>query len=173
MTMEERNYLFEEKTHLINNTMHRHRALIRACRMEDADVYQQLSLRLINALNKYAPAKCPNIDAYLMLQLRYELLEMKAGSKLTSVTGSPKKGFSLISLDAREMAGYPVEDFVHAEPSHLLWLENEINTLPATQKSAISRILSGRRIFSNNKALRAARFRIKERLAFSARLQCA
>jgi len=173
MTMEDRNYLFEEKAYLVNVTMNKHRALIRACRMEDDDVYQQLSIRLLNAIDKYDPAKCPNMDAYLMLQLRYEIWNMKACSKLTGVSGAPKKGFSTISLDAREAAGYPAQDPHDADPTNVLWLKQEIRSLPAAQKSAIFRLLSGERVGGRNKALIAARHRIKERLEFSGRLQAA
>ncbi len=173
MTVEDRNYLFEEKAYLINVTMNKHYRLIRACRMEDDDVYQQLSLRLVKALDKYEYAKCPNIDAYLMLQLRYELLGRKACSKLTGVTGAPKKGFSLISLDARDAAGRPVTAPVYSDAANVLWLEREIDTLPTDQKSALSRLLSGKRVNSRNKSLQAARLRIRDRLMFAGRLQFA
>jgi DNA-directed RNA polymerase specialized sigma24 family protein len=135
--------------------------------MEHDDVYQQLSLRLVNALDKYDYAKCPNMDAYIMLQLRYELLNMKACSKRTGVSGAPKMGFSLLSLDAKDAAGYPAKAPAYSDASSALWLEREIDSLPAEQKSALSRLLSGKRVNGRNKALQAARLRIRERLEFT------
>ena len=85
MSIEDRNYLFEEKVYLVNVTMNKYRGLIRACRMEDEDVYQELSLRLLNAIADYSPAKCPDMDAYLMLQMRCCLLNLKAHSKRAGV----------------------------------------------------------------------------------------
>jgi hypothetical protein len=173
MTRDDRNFYFEEKEHLINMTVNRHRALIRACRLEDDDVYQQLSVRLLDAVEKYDPAKCPNMDAYLMLQLRYELLNMKACSKLTGVTGAPKDSFTLLSLDEMEDTGYQVQDSDNSEPSNVIWLWQQIFSLPATQKTALSRFMSGERISCNNRSLQAARHHIKQQLVYSGSLQCA
>ena len=173
MTMEDRNYLFEEKAYLINVTMNKHRALIRVCRMEEDDVYQQLSIRLLNAIDKYDFSKCPNMDAYLMLQLRYELWNMKACSKLTGVTGAPGRGFTLTSLDVLDAAGYQAQAPADSEHSNVLWLEREIDSLPSAQKSVLSRLLSGQRVSCNNKVLQAARHRIRERLESERRLQYA
>ena len=137
MTTENRNRLFEEKAHLINVTMNKHRVLIRACRMELDDVYQDLSIRLLSAIDKYDPTKCPNMDAYLTLQLRYEILNMKVCSKRTGMTGAPKKGFSLMSLDARETAGYTAQAPGFNESDNVIWLEQKIDMLPLSQKSVI------------------------------------
>jgi len=171
--MEDRNYLFEEKEYLINVTMNKHRRLIRACRMEDDDVYQELSIRLLEAMDEYDPAICPNMDAYLMLRLRYRLLNMKACSKLTGIPGAPKKGFSLLSLDAKNAAGLAMQVPVYDEQSNVLWLEQEIDSLPSVQRRTVSRLLSGKRVPCNNKALIAARRRIKERVEFAGQLQYA
>jgi len=173
MTTEDRNYLFEEKAYLINVTMNKHRALIRACRMEADDVYQQLSIRLLNAIDKYDWTKCPNMDAYLMVQLRYELLYIKTCSNRTGVTGAPKMGFSLLSLDAMNAAGYQVQDPGYGALSNFVWLEQKILSLPAAQNRAISGLLSGKRISCNNKALKAARLRIKNQLMFCGQPQYA
>ena len=173
MTIEDRNYLFEEKAYLVNVTMNKHRGLLRACRMEDDDVYQELSLRLLDAIGKYDPDKCPNMDAYIMLRLRYHLWNLKACSKRTGVVGAPKKGFALLSLDAKAADGFSLPAPAVTENTGVLWLEQEIDALPKVQKSVLSRFLSGARVSSNNKALVAARLYIRQRLEFSDRLQAA
>ena len=167
MTIEDRNYLFEEKEYLINVTMNKHRGLIRACRMEEDDVYQELSIRLLEALVEYDPAKCPNMDAYLMLRLRYRLWNMKACSKLTGVSKAPKKGFSPLSLDVRNAAGFTIQVPFYDERPNVLWLEHVIDSLPSDQRHTVFRLLSGTRVAYNNKALIAARQHIRERLALA------
>lgn len=157
MTMEDRNYLFEEKEYLVNVTMNKHHRLLRACRMEDDDVYQELSLRLLEALDKYDAAKCPNIDAYLTLQLRYRLLNMRACGKLTGIPGAPKRGFSLLSLDARDKNCFMIQIPTYDEKPNVLWLEQEIASLPPVQRGTLNRLLSGKRVPCNSKALIAAR----------------
>lgn len=164
MTVEDRNYLFEEKEYLVNVTVNKHRRLIRACRMEEDDVYQELSLRLLQALDKYDAGKCPNLDAYLMLQLRYQLWNMSACSKRTGVPGAPKKGFSLLSLDAPNENGLAIQVPVYDEKPNVLWLEQEIDALPSVQRKTVFRLLSGKRVSCTNKALIAARRRIRQQL---------
>ena len=173
MTREDRNYYFEEKVHLINITMNKHRALIKACRMDDDDVYQELSIRLLDAIQKYDYAKCPNMDAYLTLQLRYKLLNMTACSKLTGVSNAPRRGFSILSLDAREADGYPVQAPVYEKSADILRLEKTIASLPTVQKNTVLRLLSGKRVAHNNRALHTARLRIRKSLSSFAEPQYA
>jgi len=161
MTTEDRNYLFEEKAYLVNATMNRYNTLVRACHMEDEDVYQQLSLRLLCAIGEYDPAAYPEWDAYLTGQLYDELLNMKA-----------REGFSLVSLRATGSAGCRTQKTNCCELSNVTWLEQEIDSPPVSQKSILSRLLSGE-ISTTNKVLRAVRLRISKRLEFSGRLQCA
>lgn len=173
MTIEDRNYLFEEKNHFINVTLNKHRGLIRACRMEEDDVYQELSLCLLKALEEYNPVKCANMDAYLMLKLRYQLWNMKACSKRTGVARAPKKGFSLLSLDAPCADGLSLQIPVYDEQSNVVWLEQEVDSLPSVERHAVFRLLSGERVAHNNKALIAARRRIKGQLEIEDHYQCA
>lgn len=173
MTMEDRNYLFEEKEYLINVTVNKHRGLIRACCMDVDDVYQELSLRLLEALDEYDADKCPNLDAYLTLQLRYRLMNMKACCKLTGVAEAPKKGFSLLSLDALDENGLAMQVPVCDDKPNVLWLEQEIDALPSVQRKTVFRLLSGKRVLCTNKALKAARRHIREQLTLSSRLQYA
>jgi DNA-directed RNA polymerase specialized sigma24 family protein len=173
MTVEDRNYLFEEKAYLVNVTMNKHRGLTRACHMEDDDVYQQLSLRLVNAIDRYDPARCPNIDAYIMLQLRYELLHLRACSKRTGVAGAPKKGFSLVSLDARDAAGFPAPAPAYADETDAAWLVSAIASMPPPQKGILARLLAGKRVNSRNKTLQSARLLLRARLMQTDRLQYA
>ena len=173
MTVEDRNYLFEEKEYLINVTVNKHRRLITACHIEDDDIYQELSLCLLESLDKYDAEKCRNLDAWLMLQLRYRLWSMKSCGKLTGVPYAPRKGFSVLSLDARNAAGFPIQIPVYDEPSNVLWLEQEIDSLPLAQKDAVSRLLSGERVPCNNKALISARGQIKRCLDIIGGARCA
>ena len=173
MTVEDRNYLFEEKEYLVNVTVNKHRRLINACRIEEDDIYQELSLCLLESLDKYDEKKCCNLDAWLTLQLRYRLLNMKSCGKLTGVPFAPRKGFSVLSLDSKNAAGFSIQIPVFDEASNVLWLEQEINSLPILQKDAISRLLGGKRVPCNSKALIAARKHIKQRLEANSQVQYA
>lgn len=60
-----RNRLFIEKARLIHEVMQRNYRMLKACQMEEEDVYQSLSLRLLEALQAYDSGINPNLDAYL------------------------------------------------------------------------------------------------------------
>ena len=163
MTRDERNALCEEKYHLIDVTVKKHSRLIRATRMDEDDVRQDLSVRLIEALDKYDSARCSNIDAYLILQLRYCLLHMRECGRLFGMPYAPRKNFAVSSLNTPK-AGREAQARPYDETSrNIIWLENEIAGLPDPQRAVIDRLLSGGRVNSRNKNLQAARNTLRGR----------
>ncbi len=100
-----RNRLFEEKRPLIDQVMNKRRSLIEAYGLCKEDVRQDLALGMLRALDAYDPARCSNLDAYLVLRLDQELLRMLPPSKRYGVPYAPrKKGFRVDSLDAMGLA---------------------------------------------------------------------
>ena len=100
-----RNRLFAEKQPLIGLVMHKRRSLMEAYNLCKEDVRQDLSLGMLRALDAYDPARCPNLDAYLVRQLDQVLLRMLPPSKRYGVPYAPrKKGFRVDSLDAIGLA---------------------------------------------------------------------
>lgn len=164
MTIHTRNELFEEKEHLIGVTVKKHRSLIRAARLDVQDVRQELAVRLLEAIDKYDPARCRNMDAYLTLQLRYCLLHMRECGRLFGIPYAPRKNFSVLSLNVPNMAGHETQVPSLDEDSNIIWLENEIAGLPDPQRAAVDRLLSGERVSCKNKNLKAAREHIRGRL---------
>ena len=105
MNRNTRNRLFEEKQPLIDQVINRRRSLIEGYGLCKEDVRQDLALGMLRALDTYDPARCPNLDAYLVLRLNYELLRMLPPSKRYGVPYAPrKKGFRVDSLDAMGLA---------------------------------------------------------------------
>ena len=84
----QRNAIVEEHLPCIDSVMRCNRELIRAARLEWADVYQQLALRLIRAVDSFDPAK-GTLEQHIYAQLRYELLSCKTPHKLYGLTGAP------------------------------------------------------------------------------------
>ena len=83
-----RNAIVEEHLHCIISVMRRNRELIRAARLEWEDVYQQLALRLIWAVDSFDPVK-GTLKQHIYAQLRYELLNCKTPHRLYGLTGAP------------------------------------------------------------------------------------
>lgn len=92
----QRNELVEENLWRIKAVIKRNRALIRAAHMDAEDVYQQLALRLIRAVETFDPDKGA-LSQHLNAQLRFELLNCKAPYRLFGMTGLPKE-FRRISI---------------------------------------------------------------------------
>lgn len=157
----DRNYTFEEKEYIIGNVMNRRAAMIRAARMDKDDVYQELSLRLLELLDAYDPEQCCNLDAYLTLMLGYRLCSLNRGSKNTGMPEAPKRGFFMLSLNKENQFGHCLEiPMVDTEASPD-WVESEIDALPKKQRAVINRLLSGARVSPQNKSLQAARLRLQ------------
>lgn len=88
-SLAERNRIVEEYLPDIDRMIRKNRALMRAAKLEYDDVYQQLSLRLIRAVNTYDPEK-GELGVHIRAQLRFELLNCRAPKHLYGMTGPPK-----------------------------------------------------------------------------------
>lgn len=100
----ERNRIVEEHLWCIDSVMRKNHALIRAARLDYEEVYQQLALRLIRAVETFDPDKGV-LRIHILAQLKYELLSCKTPRRLYGITYAPAdfRGRELISLDALEL----------------------------------------------------------------------
>lgn len=148
-----RNQLFEEHSALIDKTMNRYSRMIRACRLCQEDVRQELSLQMLLRLEEYDPLRCPNLAAYLVLYLRYALLELALPSKRYGIPHLPvEQKAPMISLDdSCSHLPYSWDPYAAME----IW--DEIYALPPVQRTVIYRLLYGERLHRTNKALAASR----------------
>ena len=71
-TVAERNRIVEEQIDCIDKVLYRHRHLLLAARLEYEDLYQDLAIRLILAVDSYHTEVGP-LRTYLMGQLEQEL----------------------------------------------------------------------------------------------------
>lgn len=99
-SIKERNRIVEEHLWCIKAVMKQNDALIRAARLDRDDVFQQLSLRLIMAVDRYDPEKS-ELKKHIFQQLRYELLSCKKPQALFGITNAPKdlRGSSFAPLE--------------------------------------------------------------------------
>lgn len=101
ITIQERNRIVEEHLWCIDAVMRRNAALIKAAHLDRDDVYQQLSLRLIRAVEGFDPQK-GKLDQHIFAQLQYELLNCKNAYRTTGLTDTPAhfRGSNVISFEA-------------------------------------------------------------------------
>ena len=157
-----RNHLFMEKAYLIHEVMQRYYRMLKACQMEEEDVYQSLSLRLLESLDAYDSGVNPNLDAYLRQRLEYEMLHLALPSRRFGISYAPRKTrLQIFSLDELEMNRMLSELSVQGDPSFYFWLKLEIASLPDAQRMAVNSLLNGKRLHCSNKALQSARAQIR------------
>ena len=96
----ERNRIVEENLYRIDQAIRRNWSLIEAAHLERDDVYQQLALRLIRAVDTFDPEK-GELGKHLHAQLQYEMLNCKDSRRRYGFTGAPYdlRG-AVLSLDA-------------------------------------------------------------------------
>lgn len=164
MDRSERNRVFTEKSYLIDRTLQQYRGIIRYYRLEREDVYQELAICLLNTLGRYEPDRCPNLDAYCTLRLRYALFHLLPYSKRYGIPQAPRKGIQLYDLDGSDLFGRPREIPATDWHGNPIWIEREITRLPKPQRMAVNRLLSGRVVRATNKNLIAARLYLRKRV---------
>ena len=100
-TIEERNRIVEEHLWCIKAVIRQNQGLIRAARLEYDDVYQQLALRLILAVESFDPDK-GDLEQHIYAQLQYEMLNCKRPYRLHGITGLPAdyRGGKVVSFES-------------------------------------------------------------------------
>lgn len=101
ITTQERNTLVETHLGCIWWTINKNRRLISAAGLDDEDVFQQLAIRMIRAVENYGPDKGKDLEQHIFAQLQYEVLNCKDAAKLYGIKGAPYGARDLtVSLDA-------------------------------------------------------------------------
>mgnify|MGYP001662542186 CR=1 FL=1 len=101
ITTQERNALVETHLGCIWWTINKNRRLISAAGLDDEDVFQQLAIRMIRAVENYDPDKGKDLEQHIFAQLQYEVLNCKDAAKLYGIKGAPYGARDLtVSLDA-------------------------------------------------------------------------
>jgi len=117
-----RNNYLVKYNNLIWWTIHQNRQLINALRLEEDDVYQDLVIAAIKALDNFNPAKSNSLFTHVAAKLQYEILHIKTRNKPHGVTGLKGKSVTFLSVERHYKNGQPMEisvevDFGEAEIS--------------------------------------------------------
>lgn len=106
ITTQERNALVETHLGCIWWTINKNRRLISAVGLDDEDVFQQLAIRMIRAVENYDPDKGKDLEQHIFAQLQYEVLNCKDAAKVYGIKGAPYGARGLtVSLDALVESG--------------------------------------------------------------------
>ena len=88
MSIEERNKLVTSYLWCIDSVIRQNYSLVQAAHLDKDDVYQDLALRLIRAVERYRPGS-KSLKGYIFTQLKYELLRCKSAKARYGFCSAP------------------------------------------------------------------------------------
>mgnify|MGYP001852693480 FL=1 len=99
LPIEERNKLVTSYLWCIDSVIRQNYSLVQAAHLDKDDVYHDLALRLIRAVERYRPGT-RNLKGYIFAQLKYELLNCKSARARYGFCSAPfdLRG-AIVSLD--------------------------------------------------------------------------
>lgn len=108
MDVKIRNNAMVSHDHLIKAAIRRNMPLIRALRLELDDVYQELAITMLGAIESYDPARSNSLGAYLWLKLQYAILDLKAAYRPCGMTGLKGVRVTFTSVECYYDGGGPL-----------------------------------------------------------------
>lgn len=103
-----RNKIFLENEDLIKRVMNHNYPLLKAMRLEWDDVYQELAVAALNAINTFDPLRSSEIRAHIWVRLQYAILDIKRRHKTCGMTGTAVPQPQIYSVELSEEMGYPL-----------------------------------------------------------------
>jgi len=85
--------------YLITAAVRRNRRLIKALRLETEDVYQDLMISMLKAIEQYDSMRSESISAYIFAKLQHAILDMKRRYKPGGITGIKNTRVSFVSIE--------------------------------------------------------------------------
>ena len=101
-----RNDTFLENENMIRRVMRRNLPLIHALRLEWDDVYQELAIAALHAIDSFDPKRAECIRAHIWMQLQYAILTIKRRNRPCGITCFGKQRPTVLSLEYTEEMGY-------------------------------------------------------------------
>lgn len=138
-----RNEIFMENEGMIWRVMRRNWTLICAMQLDRDDVYQELALAALNAIDTFDPMRSECIQAHIWMKLQYAILTLKRQHRPCGITGQSKVRTVVVSLDQDEgmerfLAVEPQEDVAELSPQ----MRQVLSRLDPSERKAVIRYLS-------------------------------
>ena len=97
-----RNDTFLENENMIRRVMRRNLPLIHALRLEWDDVYQELAIAALRAIESFDPSRSNSIKVHIWAKLQYAILDIKERHKPHGLAAFDRFGTSVWSLELAE-----------------------------------------------------------------------
>lgn len=140
MELDARNEIFLENEGMIRRTIRRNRLLIRALGMDLDDVYQELALAELKAIDGFDPSRSESIRGHIWVQLQYAVLDMKRRQRPHGLTGLGEQRPVVLSFEYTAEA-YPASE-EPAIPELSPQLRQALSRLDPSEREAVIRYLN-------------------------------
>lgn len=139
-----RNNIFMEHVDLINRTMRRHRLLLYALHLDRDDVYQELAIAALRAIDSFDPSRSDSVEVHIWAKLQYAVLNIKQKHKPYGLTAFDRFGTSVWSLELAEERGFPIaEDPFEERQDDDMHLRQALSRLEPQERQAVLLYLDG------------------------------
>lgn len=158
-----RNKIMPEYIKAVKWTIKQNLTLFKALRLDLDDVYQDLCIAVIKAIDVYDPQKSPSLFTHVNSRLRYAVLQIKRKSKHHGMTAVGKAEIVFASLDYRPHRCAQIE-IPAEEPYSIVELTDAICSLARDEQSAVKEVIKGfhPRKKKDKEALASAQEKIKK-----------
>ena len=161
MDFTSRNEIFLENEGMIRRVMRRNWPLICAMRLDRDDVYQELAIAALNAIDTFDPTRSECIRAHIWMKLQYAVLDIKRQYRPCGITGQNKVRTVVVSLDQddgmdRFLADQPKKEAAVLSPQ----MRQALSCLTVEERRAVIRYLDDQES-KRNRTVKAALDKIR------------
>ena len=161
MDFTSRNEIFLENEGMIRRVMRRNWPLICAMRLDRDDVYQELAIAALNAIDTFDPTRSECIRAHIWMKLQYAILTIKRHLLPCGITGQNKVRTVVVSLDQddgmdRFLADQPKKEAAVLSPQ----MRQALSCLTVEERRAVIRYLDDQES-KRNRTVKAALDKIR------------
>ena len=135
----------QEHQKLLSKCIAKNLPLIMALQLEIEDVKQDLSIRMLKAINRFEADRCRSMSLFLKHELKFEILDIRRRHKPHGIVGVPEDlRLEIVYLDHTEEECMPVE--LSANDEYDLITQDALKILHDDERSIFTRKMNGERI---------------------------
>ena len=143
MDVNVRNNLYFDYTDTIRRVMRRNRLLLYALRLEREDVFQELSIVALGAIEEFDPSRSDCMETHVWMKLQYAVLDMKRDQSPGGLTGLDGTRPTLYSVEYSEELGHPLRIPINEDVDVNDRLRRALSHLEPDEREAVLLYLEG------------------------------
>lgn len=143
MDVNVRNNLYFDYTDTIRHVMWFNRILLYALRLEKEDVFQELSIVALMAIDSFDPSRSDNMEAHVRAKLQYAVLDMKQNQRPGGLTHLDGAQPTIYSTEYSEELGHPLSTVYKDELADNEQLRKALSRLEPEERDSVLLYLKG------------------------------